>query len=72
MKRFAFAAMLTLVLPLAACNQPNQPSPQPNPPTPTAPNKPSVDIQTPNSSVKSENGQTTVRTPNTDVDVNKK
>jgi len=69
MKRFAIAGIISLILPLAACNQPN---PNPPPAPPPAPNKPGVDIQAPGVRVQSDKDGTTVRTPGADVDVNKK
>ncbi|HZZ29017.1 MAG TPA: hypothetical protein VFE46_13540 [Pirellulales bacterium] len=74
MKRFTCALLMAAALPLAACNQPgSQPSnPNPNPnPTPPPANKPNVDIQAPGVNVQSDKNGTTVKTPNTDVDVNK-
>jgi hypothetical protein len=73
MKRLLSGVLLAAVLPVAACNQPSQPTtPPPNPTPPTQPDKPKVDIQAPGVDIKSKNGETTVRTPGADVEVNKK
>jgi hypothetical protein len=69
MKRFTIAAILSVVLPLAACNPPSNP-PAPATPPP-APNKPAVDVQAPGVDVKSDKGGTSVRAPGVDIDVNK-
>ena len=68
-----FAAVLLLVV--CFCHLPvrqsNTDHPTPMTP-PTSPEKPKVDVHAPNVDVKSENGETTVKTPGTDVDVNRK
>ena len=71
MKRLAFAGIISLILPLAACNQPG-PNPNPPPAPLPSPAKPGVDIQAPGVRVQSDKDGTTVRTPGADIDVNKK
>ena len=68
MKRFIYSALAVLVIPVAACNQPNPAPPKP----PPAPNKPDVNVQAPGVEIKSDKQGTTVRTPAADIDVNKK
>ncbi|HTQ38301.1 MAG TPA: hypothetical protein VMJ32_04700 [Pirellulales bacterium] len=67
MKRFTLAAFVAVLLPMAACNNPN---PQPNPTPP--PNNPAVEVQGPGTTVQSDKNGTEVKTPGADVEVNKK